>query len=71
MGPRSRSEIDFLEKKIRKSREHRDPPFSYLRDIRNVFSNLQLTLEYIMVNLDCLFVAKRVNLSENHKKYDD
>ena len=34
LGPRSRSEIDFLEKKVRKSREHRDPPlFTKLRDI--------------------------------------
>ena len=33
LGPRSRSEIDFLEKKVRKSFKDRDPPFSYMRDI--------------------------------------
>ena len=35
LGPRSRSEIDFLEKKVRKCSKLKEspPPFSYLRDI--------------------------------------
>ena len=34
LGPRSRSEIDFLEIKVRKcSKLKETPPFSYLRDM--------------------------------------
>ena len=34
LGPRSRSEIDFLEKKSENVLNTEIPPFSYLRDIR-------------------------------------
>ena len=65
LGPRSRSEIDFLEKKVRKSFKHRDPPClatcvisdKSKRKIEN--TGMNEILQYNVILRDITQVAKR------------
>ena len=58
LGPRSRSEIDFLEKKVRKCSKLRETPspFSYLRDIQKK----EYPKKYTMYITDVILSSRQI-----------